>query len=63
MSVLLITLRLWLEGDLDLLNRFNHTSWVAFFTPTGRPKSVSNLCVIEVFGNVFFCKVVRFVIF
>ena len=30
-----------------------HTSWVAFVTPTDRPKSVRNRCVIEVFGGVF----------
>ena len=36
----------------DPANRFNHTSWVAIVTPTGRPKSVRNRCVIEVFGGV-----------
>ena len=30
----------------------NHTSWVALVTPTGRPKSVSNRCVIELFCGV-----------
>ena len=34
-------------------NRFNHTSWVAFVTPTDCPTSVCNCCVIEVFGGVF----------
>ena len=38
---------------LDPVNRFNHTSWVAFVTPTDRSKSVRNRCVIEVFGGVF----------
>ena len=28
-------------------------SWVAIVTPTDRPKSVRNRCVIEVFGGVF----------
>ena len=27
----------------------NHTSWVAVVTPTHRPKSVRNRCVIELF--------------
>ena len=35
-----------------LVNRFNHTSWVAVVTTTGRPKSVRNRNVIEVFGGV-----------
>ena len=33
--------------------RFCHTSLVAVVTPTDRPKSVCNRCVIEVFGGVF----------
>ena len=34
---------------------FNHNfnSWVVIDTPTDRPKSVRNHCVIEVFGGVF----------
>ena len=35
------------------VNRFNPTSWVAAFTPTDRPKSIRNRCVIEVFGGIF----------
>ena len=31
----------------------DHTSWVAIVTPTDRPKSVRNRCVIEVFVGVF----------
>ena len=31
----------------------NHTSWVTVVTPTDRPKSVRNRCVIERFGGVF----------
>ena len=34
----------------------NHTSWVAVVTPTDRPKSVRNCCLIELF-----CGVVRVV--
>ena len=36
-----------------IANRFNHTSWVTAVTPTDRPKSVRNSCVIKVFGGVF----------
>ena len=45
----------WLHGfcgkweGLDPVNRFYHTDWVAIVTSTGRPKSVRNRCVIEVF--------------
>ena len=34
-----------------LVNQFNHTSGVTVVTPTDRPKSVRNRCVIEVFGG------------
>ena len=34
------------------VNQVNHTSWVAVVTPTDRPKSVRNRCVIELFGDV-----------
>ena len=30
----------------------NHTSWVALVTPTDRPKSVRNRCLIDFFGGV-----------
>ena len=33
--------------------RFNYTSGVAVVTPTDRPKSVCNRCVIKVFDGVF----------
>ena len=48
----------WWE-DCDPLNRFNHSSWVAVVTPTDRPNSVFNRCVIEGFGGVFvlFCHI------
>ena len=36
-----------------LVNWFNHTSWVTAVTPTDRPKSVRNSCVIKVFADVF----------
>ena len=54
MCVLLITRFLRLVGrEWNLVNRFNHTSLVAVVTPTERPKSVRNRCVIEVFSCVF----------
>ena len=40
-------------GDLDTVNRFNHTSLVAVHTPIDHHKSVSNRCVIENFGGVY----------
>ena len=51
MCVLLIT------GLLRLVGRWarkpvNHTSWVALVTPTDRPKSVRNHCLIELFCGV-----------
>ena len=42
------------------VNWFNHTSWVAIVTPTDRPKSVRNRCVIESFDGVFLCCHVAF---
>ena len=44
-----------LEGS-ALLNRFNPNNGVTAVTPTDRPKSVRNRCVIEVFDG-FFCVV------
>ena len=34
------------------VNQVNHTSWVAVVTPTDRPTSVRNRCVIELFCGV-----------
>ena len=34
-------------------NPDNHTSWVAIVTPTDRPKSVRNRCLIELFVALF----------
>ena len=31
------------------VNQVNHTSWVTVVTPTDRPKSVRNHCLIELF--------------
>ena len=35
------------------VNQVNHTSWLAVVTPTDRPKSVRNRCVIELFVALF----------
>ena len=43
----------YILGILFNFNRFNHTSWVTAVTPTDRPRSVLNSCVIKDFGGVF----------
>ena len=40
------------NGKVGPVNQVNHTSWVAVVIPSGRPKSVRNRCVIELFGGV-----------
>ena len=40
------------SGKVGPVNQVNHTSWVAIVTPTDRPKSVRNRCVIEHFCGV-----------
>ena len=47
----------WLNGCCGLVGRWarkpvNHTSWVTVVTPTDRPKSVRNRCLIELFCGV-----------
>ena len=37
------------------LKAVNNASWVAVVAPTGRPKSVRDRFVIELFGGVFLC--------
>ena len=37
------------SGKVGPVNQVNHTSWMAVVTPTDRPKSVRNRCVIELF--------------
>ena len=51
MCVLLITRLLRLVGRWAR-KPDNHTSWVALVTPTDRPKSVRNRCLIELFCGV-----------
>ena len=41
------------SGKVGPVNLVNHTSWVAVVTPTDRPKSVLNCCVIELFVALF----------
>ena len=40
------------SGKVRTVNQVNHTSWVAVATPTDRPKSVRNRCVIELFCGI-----------
>ena len=47
----------WLHGccgkwEGGRVNQVNHTSWVAVVTPTDRPNSVRNCCLIELFCGV-----------
>ena len=39
----------------DSVNRFDNTSWVAVDTPTDRPKSDRNRCVIEILVVILSC--------
>ena len=45
----------WLHGEWEggPVNQVNHTSWVAVVTPTDRPTSVRNCCLIELFVALF----------
>ena len=40
------------SGKVGPVNQVKHTSWVAVVTPTDRPKSVRNRCVIGLFCGV-----------
>ena len=40
------------SGKVGPINQVNHTSWVAVVTPTDRPKSVHNHCLIKLFCGV-----------
>ena len=44
-------------------NRYNNTSWITVAIPAGRPKSVRNCCVIEVFGGNFCVVTLLFLTF
>ena len=43
----------WGEWEGWVRKPVNHTSWLSVVTPTDRPKLVRNLCVIELFGDLF----------
>ena len=58
MCVLLITRLLRLVGRWAR-KPVNHTSWMAVVTPTDRPKSVRNCCLIKLFCGVV-CVVILF---
>ena len=49
---LCVLLRLFGEWEGGPVNQVNYTSWVAVVTPTDRPKSVRNRCLIELFCGV-----------
>ena len=48
------------SGRVGPVNQVNHTSWVAVVTPTDRPKSVRNRCVIKLFCGVVYVVTVPF---
>ena len=48
------------SGKVGPVNQVNHTSWVAVVTPTDRPKSVRNRCVIELFFEVVYVVTLPF---
>ena len=41
------------SGKVGPVNQVNHFSWMSVVTPTDRPKSVLNRCVIELFVALF----------
>ena len=45
-------------GRLGTLNRFNHTNLMTVVTPTDRPESVRNRCLIEVLVAFLCCPLV-----
>ena len=48
------------NGKVGTVNQVNHTSWLDVVTPTDRPKSVRNRCVIELFCDVVFVVTLPF---
>ena len=51
------------SGKVRPVNQVNHTGWVAVVTPTDRPKSVRNRCVIELFCGVVCVVILSFWLF
>ena len=43
------------EWEYGPVNQVNHTSWVSVVTPTDRPESVRNCCLIELFWRCLCC--------
>ena len=50
----------WGSGKVGPVNQVNHTSWVAVVTPTVRPKSVRNRCLIELFCSAVYVVILPF---
>ena len=50
------------SGMVGPVNQVNHTSLVAVVTPTDRPKSVRNRCLIELFVALFVLSLCPFTI-
>ena len=48
------------SGKVGPVNQVNHTSLMAVVTPTDRPKSVRNHCVIELFCGVVYVVTLPF---
>ena len=48
------------SGKVGSINQVNHTGCVAVVTPTDRPKTVRNRCVIELFFALFVLSLLRF---
>ena len=48
------------SGKVGPVKPVNHTSWVAVVTPTDRPKSVRNRCVIELFVALYMLSLCPF---
>ena len=49
-----------MSGKVDPVKPVNHTSWVAVASPTDRPKSVRNCCLIELFCGVVYVVTLPF---
>ena len=48
------------NGKVGPVNQVNHISWVVVVTPTDRPKSVRNRCLIELFVALFMLSLCPF---
>ena len=50
------------SGKVGPVNQVKHTSWLAVVTPTDRPKSVLNRCVIKLFCGVVCVALLTFLL-